>query len=207
MDKKASLQNGRQVGLLYRWLREDVSDEIPDLIKRVISKSMWKSHQFERTGKTYQFETFAEFVESEPPGGLGSTLAQINFICRDDKEALDMIDQAVKNPTGKHTGVYSIHTLEKRKVNPNIRPAGTSIQRGLRVLRERAETSEKIAKIRERMLAGEITVNAALIEAGLRIPRTSIPMGDVDAAANTLRRVFNNAQIKQLISKLSKDQT
>lgn len=203
MTSKAPLQNGRQIDLLYRWLREDVSDEIPNLIKRIISKRMWKQHQFERTGKIYQFESFGEFVETEPPGGLGSTLAQINYICRDDKEALDMIDQVVKNPDGRPKTVYIVHSLEKRKTHHNIRPAGNSIQRGLRLLRERAENDNKIAKIRDRVLAGEITVNAGLIEAGLRIPRTSIPIGDVDAAAKTLQRAFSDSQIKQLINKLN----
>src|SRR5687768_444621 len=150
MTNKASLQNGRQVDLLYRWLREDVSDEIPNLIKRIIAKGMWKDHQFERTGKIYHFDTFKEFVETEAPGGLGSTLTQITYLCRDDKEAMDMIDQAVKNPEGRPKTVYNVHSLEKRKINHNIRPAGNSIQRGLRLLRERAESDAAIAKIRDR---------------------------------------------------------
>ncbi len=197
-----SLQNGRQIGLLYRWLREDISDEIPNLVKRVIAEEMWKEHQFERTGKVYQFENFRDFIETEPPGGLGSTLEQINYICRDDKEALDMIDQAVKNPVGKPKTVYNIHSLEKRKTHTYVRPAGTSIQRGLRLLRERAKDNAKIAGIRDKVLSGEITVNAALIEAKLRVPRTSIPIGDIEAAANTLRRVFSDSELRQLIKKL-----
>lgn len=197
-----ALQNGRQVDLLYRWLREDVSEQMPNLIKKIIVSKMWQVHQFERTGEIYEFDDFIEFVESEPPGGLGSSIKQLMFICRDDKEALDMIDQVMKNPGDKPKTLNSPYKAPSREQKILKGPSRSAIQRGLRVLRQRAESDPRIAKIRDRVLAGEITVNAALIEAGLRTPRTSIPIGDVDAAAKTLKKMFSEKELKTLVSKL-----
>ena len=205
MASNNPLQNGRQVDLLYRWLREDVSEQMPNLIKKVIAGKMWQVHQFERTGEIYQFEDFIEFVESEPPSGLGSSIKQLLYICRDDKEALDMIDQVMKDPVGKPKTLSAAHVRPSREQKILKGPARSAIQRGLRILREKAKSDSNVAKLRDKVLAGEITVNAALIEAGLRIPRTSIPVGDVNAAAKTLKRVFSGKELQALVSKLKVD--
>lgn len=202
MASNNPLQNGRQVDLLYRWLREDVSEQMPNLIKKVIANKMWQVHQFERTGEIYQFEDFIEFVESEPPSGLGSSIKQLLYICRDDKEALDMIDQVMKDPGGKPKALSATRARLSREQKILKGPARSAIQRGLRILREKAESDTNIAKLRDKVLSGEMTVNAALIEAGLRIPRTSIPIGDVEATAKTLRRIFTGKKLTMLINRL-----
>ena len=125
------LQNGRQVDLLYRWLREDVSEQMPNLIKKVIANKMWQVHQFERTGEIYQFEDFIEFVESEPPSGLGSSIKQLLYVCRDDKEALDMIDQVMKDPVGEPKPLNATRVRSSREQKILQGPARSSIQRGL----------------------------------------------------------------------------
>jgi hypothetical protein len=202
MANSNPLQNGRQVDLLYRWLREDVSEQMPNLIKKVIANGMWQIHQFERTGEIYRFEDFIEFVETEPPSGLGSSIKQLLYVCRDDKEALDMIDQVMKDPVGKPKTLSSIRARPTREQKILTGPARSAIQRGLRILREKAKSNSEIAKLRDKVLSGDMTVNAALIEAGLRVPRTSIPIGDVETTAKTLRRIFTGKDLTTLIAKL-----
>jgi hypothetical protein len=44
--------------------------------------------------------TFLEFVEASPPEGLGTTMQMLKNVCRDDRLATDLIDEAVRNPVG-----------------------------------------------------------------------------------------------------------
>lgn len=197
------MQNGTQVDILYRYLREDVSKNISGMVKKILAGEMWKEHQFERTGKIYKFDKFVEFVETEPPGGIGSSMDQLLYVCRDDKEALDMIDQVMNTPG--YRPPKSVHDDKQTTVGgaKKRRASGTFVQRGLRLLRLHAEKNPEIAELRDKVLAGQITVNAALIKAGLRVRRTSIPIDDLEATANTLRRNFSKKKLNRLIQMLS----
>jgi hypothetical protein len=64
------------------------------------------------------------------PRGLGTTVPMLNNVCRDDDDATDLIDGAVRNPVGtnQHVGVDNINRLR--------RPDGTSRDHALRRLRD-----------------------------------------------------------------------
>ena len=131
----------------------------------------------------------------------------LRHLCRDDMEALDMIDQILENPTGNptfgknNTIVYMVHNSKETETKKVKRPSGNSRQAGLRKLRSYAEQNETVAELREKVLLGELSVNAALLEAGLRKKRVTIPK-KVDEAAEALRRIYTEEELLQLIQAL-----
>jgi hypothetical protein len=44
------------------------------------------------------FSRFEDFVAMHPLKGLGTDMATLRRLCRDDKEALDLLDRAVLRP-------------------------------------------------------------------------------------------------------------
>jgi hypothetical protein len=71
-----------------------------------------------------------------------------------------------------------------------------------------SDTSYTLARLKrdrpdllDRVKSGELSANAAAIEAGFRVKSISVPL-DVDRAAATLKRHFNG-QLQQLIDALS----
>jgi hypothetical protein len=70
-------------------------------------------------------------------------------ICRDDMEALDLINGVVRNPAHLHPDVDNVH----------VRPAGTTRDRALRRLRDHRPD------LHARVIAKEISAHAAIIEA------------------------------------------
>jgi hypothetical protein len=84
-------------------------------------------------------------------------------------------DVANERPVG--TNQYSEGVYDKDK-NIHIRPSGTSTKAAYRRLRHAVEGNdeherERVAPIYQRVLAGEITANAAMVEAGFRKKRLS----------------------------------
>jgi hypothetical protein len=109
-------------------------------------------------------------------------------ICRDDIEALDIVDQAVQKPDGKPSKTGNIVTSLGR-------PEGNSRDKALRRLREHRPD------LHAQVVASELSAHAAMIEAGFR-PRTFSVPDDIDAAVPILRRRFGD-RVPALIPKLS----
>lgn len=157
---------------------------IPGLIKRIINENLWS--QYERTDGIQHFETFPEFIEK----GLGTNFASLQHLCKDNPEALDILDLTVEASPGR---------FKKNVDNTNIirRPSGTSSAYSIRRLRNLRPDLHK------QVLIGQITSNQAMIQAGLRRKRVSVPADDPERAANALRRHYTKDQIKQIMDLLS----
>jgi len=206
MNKQQRLyRNGQKVDILYRWVRDSKTlIEIPQLVKQIIGQKMWREHQYEKTGEIFKFESFQEFVEKHPPDGLGTTIKTLCYLCRDDPVAINMIDEELKGSSlkgsmGAKKGTIKITNV----VKPSQRRTGASRQAGLRTLRRRAESDKKIAQLRDKVLSGELTVNAALVASGLRAKRMSIPK-DIDQAAKAIKKAYTKKELNELMSKLLK---
>lgn len=111
----------------------------------------------------------------------------IRRLVADDKEALDLLDQALQNPPGTHTGVDNIHA----------RPNGTSEAAALRRLRK--DKPELHADV----LAGRLTAHGAMVKAGFR-PRTlTVPLGRPDSVAQTLIKHMEPSELVALVRLLA----
>jgi hypothetical protein len=207
MDKKQKLfRNGQQVDILYRWVRDSKTlIQLPELVKQVVSENMWREHLYEKTGEMFSFDNFQEFVETHPPDGLGSNIKTLLHLCREDTVVLAMIDEVIQNGNVKgYKSDFNVNTADDVEAGETAKKTPSSSKElGLRKLRQHAENNKTIAKLRDKVLAGEMTVNAALIESGLRIERVTIPK-TIDKAAEALKKTYTKDELKELVKQLQR---
>lgn len=196
------VRNGQVVDALYRSIRNGRSiDNIPGLVKQVIQDEMWKSLLVKETGEIVEFPSFCEFVKTSPPEGLGASLDTVKRLCRDDNEAIGLIDEATKGNQGKRNDLINFFD-NIQEVESKEAPTGTSKQAGLRRLRKlESEGNQKAATLRKRVLSNELSVNAALVELKLRPKTITLPL-DPKKAAATIKRHFSTDDIEALIEEL-----
>jgi hypothetical protein len=189
--------NGQLGRALYWAIRDGKAIEnIPGLVKRVIENQCWQSLLIEETGEVKEFASFVEYVTTSPPEGLGTDIETLWSLCRNDIEAQAMIDEATKQGRGNPTGHNQYKNGNDNIVNISSRPVGNTRQAGLRRL------SKSRPDLHTRILAhDEISVNAAMVEAGFRPKTLTIPV-DPRRAAQVIKRQFSQDQIEQLIKQL-----
>jgi pyruvate/2-oxoglutarate dehydrogenase complex dihydrolipoamide acyltransferase (E2) component len=197
MNKQQKLhRNGTKVDTLYRAVRNSEALElIPALVRQIVEEEMWREHLFEKTGQVFQFDSLTKFIETHPPDGLGTTVDKLFELCSEDSPVLEMLDQAIQADINNQA--ESTNTSESKK---SFR-ASNSRQAALRRLRRHAEQNRAAAAARKAVLEGKMSVNAALVELGLRKKRITIPK-DVDAATEALKRHYNSDELQQLVRRL-----
>lgn len=195
------IKNGQIARALYRSIRDGQAIEnIPGLLKQIIQEEMWKNLVVEATGEVVEFGSFDEFVKTAPPEGLGASLDTVKRLCRDDNEAMALIDEALGSNQGRRNDINLVDNIHK--VESKERPDGTSKQAGLRRLRKlESEGNQQAAKLRRRVLSNELSVNAALIELNLRPKTITLPL-DPKKAAAMIKRHFSTDDIEILLEEL-----
>lgn len=180
--------HGRAVEAISSIMRrgEEGIKEFPGCLKGFLRKGSWRSRIIpSRPDELVKFNSFEQFVTAFPLEGLGATVRQLEALCRDDAEALVLIDAALQrgrgNPTGanQHTDPTQVETEAKRGILDNIQdssrraeaPTGTSTARSLRKLRTEAEkpdAPDEVKRTYQQVLAGEISPHRGMINAGFR---------------------------------------
>lgn len=150
---------------------------VPRLLRRVLETGAWRDRVDRATGQPVPFGSFAEFAATKPTEGLGADLDLIRRVIANDAVALDLLDQALRNPEGG-----SAQRRATVDVINSGRPDGTSKAYALRRLRDAAP------EIHARVLAGDISPHAAMVEAGFTPPTFTVRGDSADAVARTLRR-------------------
>ncbi len=97
-----------------------------------------------------------------PPRGLGSDVKTIGKLCHDRPDVESAIERVTQRKPGNPTGENQYQSGTVDNINNSSRPNGTSKQAALRRLRKDAP------EMLERVLAGEISAHAAMVEAGFR---------------------------------------
>jgi hypothetical protein len=128
---------------------------VPKLVVKIVDEELWRAIYCGPTKTLVEFKSFAEFVTTSLPEGLGCTIKMIQNICRDSPAALDAIDRATANPVGRPETLDNIQDLRPA-------PTGTSKDAALRRLRK--DRPDLHAKV----LAEELSANAAMVAAGFR---------------------------------------
>lgn len=175
---------------------------VPELLKRVLQEDMWRERVVPQTREVAKFDTFQQFVEGTPPNGLGATVELLFQMVDNDPVAYDLL---VKATVRSHGGDRKSDGYEIKNNNIILDPIkqGTSKAYGLRALRKYAASSPAVAELQEAVLGGKLSVNAALVQAGLRQKAITVPV-DPERAAGTIARHFTQAQLAALISELIK---
>ena len=136
-----------------------------------------------KLGNEVHHERFVDFLTTPPLAGLGATVDTVHKLLVDDIEALDLFDQALRNPVGSNLAVSNRH--EQRQ-------SGTTKAAALRRLRKDAP------ELHAEVLAGRLSAHAAAVQAGFR-PRTFTVRADSpESIAATLRRQLPAEQLSTL---------
>lgn len=113
-----------------------------------------------------------------------------------------MIDAECKrepgNPTDERGENGRYEPIVDNVNNWDNRPVGNSLDAGLRRLRKEVERKTPKAKeLQAKVFAQEVSVNAALIELGIRKKTVTIPV-EVARAARAIKRHFTDEQVREL---------
>jgi hypothetical protein len=161
---------------------------VPALLLRVINEDMWQRRVIAKTGQVAEFKSFREFVETQPLEGLGADLDTLKRLCTGNMEALDAIIRMTQQPKGRPSkedkSLYYDDLSGKEE-------QGTSAAYALRKLRADAP------EIHARVLAGELSPHAAMIEAGYRRKTIQIP-ADPEGVARALKRRFSADELQRI---------
>jgi hypothetical protein len=165
-----------------------IGKDAPELLKRILDDGYWRRP--DKNGTPFKY--VEQFIQAAPLPGLGSDVATVKRIVRDDPEALSMLDEAMKETERRGATEENVNNVNEL---PD-RPQGNSRQQALRRLRGQRPD------LHTRVLSGELSPHAAMVEAGFR-EKTHMISADPDKAAEQLRRHFEGARLRQLIKKLT----
>ena len=194
-------KNDAPVQLLYEFVQEGRMglEQAPKLLKEVLLDECWRERRV-RTGEVVKFLTFAEFVTTPPIKGLGVSMKLINRIASVDKDLETLVAKAKIQPEGGARNPNGINQYAPKELvtDDNIigdlrtAPNGTSSQQAcLRLSRQAPE-------IHARVLAGELSPHAAMIQAGFRRKTITVPC-DPDLAVKALLRHFDRDAIDRIL--------
>lgn len=185
--------NGERIQFLSEAIRDGKQglNDIPETLVYVIREACWRERLDPRTGHVVKFDRFEDFVTTPPLDGLGATMGLLRNLVRDNPEALDALDAENQRP---HGGDRRSEEFKGNNV-PVERPQGNTAAKALRRLRAQKPD------LHARVLAGELSPHAAMIEAGFRHRTLTVPC-EPTAAARALIRHLSTADLARLIALL-----
>lgn len=170
---------------------------VPALLKRILKEEMWREFVIAETGQVQTYNRFIDFITEPPLEGMGTDLKTVTKLCEDDPEALDLLNKAAVDKPGGDRRSEDTKSIHNNVMNGRP-PQGNARAYSLRRLAADAPM------LHTRVLAGELSPHAAMVEAGLRDRTISIPV-DAEKAARAIRRHFTPDQIAALVDLLTEE--
>ncbi len=164
-----------------------------ELLRTVLKQKMWRHRIVLMTERRKDYEEFVKFVTDPPPEGLSTSLVMLETIAHGDIELEGLLTDAKKRPPGGDKRSESYRIIDNIVINGSGSPQGNSADRALRKLNADAPA------LYTRVLAGELSPHAAMVEAGFRHKTMTIPT-DIEGAARTIARRFTIDEIDELIA-------
>lgn len=178
---------------------------VPALLKRVLAEESWREFVTKRD-EHVRHERFADFVAARPLKGLGADMDLVCRVIEHDKEALDLLDQALAK--GNRQGERKDLVNNINEVAAPRRPQGTSQRQALRKLRAEADRgNEKAAELHAEVLADRISAHAAMVQAGFREKTVSVPVGKPERIAKYLRKHMPREALRRLAELLTQEES
>lgn len=134
----------------------------PGLLKKIISEKAWERRV--HNGRVIELSSLRELIELKPVDGWGQDPAKIEAVIRDDVEALIMWREAMQHQ-GKRTDLDNF--------NNNIIEVKNSVQGTSRSYTV-ARLKQQAPELFEKVVSGELSANAAAIQAGFRKVKTPL---------------------------------
>jgi len=165
-------------------VKEDVVGNYPTFVKRiaeVVEHGYWREFYFEPLGKTKTFETLDQFLE---------------WVRIDERELIALLQ--AHNEDALLARVRAELGGELAEHGENQHTAGGSVTTSTddrsatyvvaRLNRDRPDLAEKV-------MAGDLSPNAAAVEAGFRKRYIRVPAGDVRGAVSKLLSEFSRDEL------------
>lgn len=134
-------------------------ENVPGLVRRVLITGAWQKRV--QDGETYEHERFIDFITSKPLAGCGWPPDKVEALIKSDAETLTLWRKAVKEKTGpKPLGNY--RNIVTKTISGNSKSYALS--------RLKLDYSE----LYQRVVDGELSANAAAIQAGFRKKLTTL---------------------------------
>lgn len=162
---------------------------VPGLLRALLEEEAWREFTLP-AGETVKYRRFSEFVTTKPPRGLGTDLAVVERVVgTDDPDLLVMLREAEK--VGRGSAGRGRPALAQLDSNTPNRTG------------ERADyTAERLARdapnVYAAVKAGELSVNAAAVLAGIRPRRISVRLDAPESVAKSLRKHMTAEQLAAL---------
>ncbi|MFI6498930.1 hypothetical protein [Nonomuraea typhae] len=138
-------------------------------------------------GELVEHGDLMEFVTADPPRGLGITPGLMRALVAEDLDTAARLDQALLAAPAPPPA-----PPEEQEEEPPARETPA-----LRRLREDAPA------LHSRVVAGEMSTNAAMVQAGFRPKTISVPVSRPETAARALRNNMPREDLVELVNLLS----
>ncbi|MGF2213788.1 hypothetical protein [Streptomyces albidoflavus] len=170
---------------------------VPGLLRQVLEEGSWR-HFVTMRDEEIRHDDFRTFITTPPLKGLGASEDLIRRMVGHDVGLLNLIDQHLARPPGRPAPTADDSEAKTFVSNRHdSRPTGTTRAAGLRKLRKHAP------HLLPQVTSGDLSVNKALIEAGLRERTISVPVSHPKKAADALKRHLAPDQLAALAALLA----
>lgn len=160
---------------------KDIEHDFPRVLVEIINNEWWR--EFVRPNgeaQHYGEREFVKFLTTPPTRGLGTTTDFVMKVCAGNDLALSALSDAIAQPVGRPATDIDMNHINKRN------PSGLQDT----VLGAHAKLKRDAPEQHARVLMGELSPHAAMVEAGFRRPRRSLYIDDPNDAARLLAGWF-----------------
>jgi hypothetical protein len=181
--------NLRERALLVDALGSAIADggmslgQVPELLCKVLKDGVWREFETQ-LGKHVTYDRFEDFVTTPPLSGLGANIDIVKRIVADDPVAKDLLDEAMKKPTGGDRRSATIR-FRTRSLIETSGPESNTSQRPDRKLRR---LRKDFPDLHEQVLQGKMTINAAAVQAGIYPFQMTVNLNSAKSAATLVAR-------------------
>ncbi|WP_147992664.1 hypothetical protein [Streptomyces sp. t39] len=133
-----------------------------------------------------------DFVLAPPTAGLGADIELVRRIVANDPVARELLEHALRDTQSpdQKTSVSAGGSHEEKQL-------GKAHQAALKRLHRDAP------EIYKKVVAGELSTNAAMVEAGFRTRTFSVPATRPEACARSLKKNLSEAHLRELVKLLA----
>jgi len=200
MSELNEIERGQICRSAYDSLRstEFGLSNFPGLLKKIIRYKAWECRHLVTEdgtpkGKVVELSSLRELITEKPIRGWGEDPKKVEAVIKDDPECLALFREAMKENAGrpsKESNNNGIGLGESKK--PATIQGNTKAYSIDRVKRECEP--EVVAKV----MAGELSPNAALVKAGIRENRQVYIPKEPAKAAEKLRDQFGDSFVREM---------
>ncbi|MBM7088369.1 hypothetical protein JTP67_07365 [Streptomyces sp. S12] len=133
-----------------------------------------------------------DFVLAPPTAGLGADVALVRRIVANDPVARELFEHALKDTQNPDP-----NTSAAAGDSHEVRQLSKAHQAALKRLHRDAP------EIYRKVISGELSANAAMVEAGFRTKTFSVPATRPEACARSLKKNLSETHLRELIKLLT----